>query len=69
MPQQTRKTTKTTSHPTKSSRAKSPRKLRDLDTPDPSKVKGGLTVTQPPTSGGGVGAFNFRNTKTIVPCV
>lgn len=70
MPQQPRKTAKTTSRQSHSSTGKSPRKLRDLDTPDPSKVRGGLTTTSTttPTSGGSLGG-NIRITKTIVPCV
>jgi len=71
MPQQPRTTTKATSRKSTSPSAQSPQKLRDLDTPDPSRVKGGFTATSTTTatSGGTLGGFNIRNTKTIVPCV
>ncbi|MEQ1728303.1 MAG: hypothetical protein ABL982_07960 [Vicinamibacterales bacterium] len=70
MPQQPRKTTKPTSRQSTSSSARSPRKLRDLDTPDPSRVKGGFTATSTTTvTGSSTSLSGIRITKTIVPCV
>lgn len=69
MPQQSRKSTDATSRQTSSSSAKSPRKFRDLDMPDLSKVKGGLTATSTTTTTSSSSLSGIRITKTIVPCV
>ncbi|MEQ1728302.1 MAG: hypothetical protein ABL982_07955 [Vicinamibacterales bacterium] len=70
MPQKSRKSTNATSRQTSSSSGKSPRTLRDLDMPDPSKVKGGLTATSTTTvTSSSTSLSGIRITKTIIPCV
>ena len=68
MPQKSRKSTEAPSRKPGRSSAKSPRKLRDLDLPDPSTVKGGLTATSTTTTTS-TSLSGIRITKIIIPCV